>query len=100
MSIDGCDEVESFRGAKATNQTRKALLCVVPTRKGRVEAWVPQSVIHADSEVYGRGHEGVLVVAAWWAQEHGLEPGEPQQPEPRGVQRLLELRKRARVSER
>jgi len=34
--------------------------------------WIPQSQIHADSEVYKEGHEGNVVITLWWAGEHGL----------------------------
>lgn len=34
--------------------------------------WIPSSVIHDDSEVFDRGHEGELVVKQWWAEKEGL----------------------------
>ena len=37
------------------------------------EVWVPKSVIHDDSEVYEKGHEGTLVVESWWARKKGYE---------------------------
>lgn len=30
--------------------------------------WIPKSVIHADSEVWRKGHAGKLIVKAWWAE--------------------------------
>jgi hypothetical protein len=33
--------------------------------------WVPQSVIHDDSEVHSRGTEGKLIVMHWFAEEQG-----------------------------
>lgn len=33
--------------------------------------WVPKSVVHDDSEVYGRGHTGTLIVAYWFAEKRG-----------------------------
>lgn len=34
--------------------------------------WIPKSVIHDDSEVYGEGHQGDVVVEEWWADKEGL----------------------------
>lgn len=34
--------------------------------------WVPQSVVHADSEVFEQGHQGRLVLFTWWARKEGL----------------------------
>ena len=36
------------------------------------QLWVPKSVVHDDSEVYGIGHEGKLVVKEWFAEKEGL----------------------------
>jgi len=36
--------------------------------------WIPQSVIHDDSEVYKAGDAGRLVIAQWFATKSGLEP--------------------------
>lgn len=39
------------------------------------EMWIPKSVIHDDSEVYGDGEdeqEGNVVVKKWWAEERNL----------------------------
>ena len=55
-------------GAKATRATEKALLVRIRNR----EHWVPQSAIHADSEVWRYGDEGVLIVAHWWASRNGF----------------------------
>jgi hypothetical protein len=60
-----------IEGCRGLAKTPKALL-VYNMRWGK-NRWVPQSVIHADSEVYEVGNEtGVLVVAAWWAKKEGL----------------------------
>ena len=37
------------------------------------EKWIPKSVIDDNSEVYGHGTDGVLIVAEWWAEKEGLE---------------------------
>jgi hypothetical protein len=34
--------------------------------------WIPQSVVHEDSEVYASGHEGKVIVQEWWADKEGL----------------------------
>lgn len=34
--------------------------------------WIPQSQVHADSDVYKLGTEGNLIVTLWWAEEKGL----------------------------
>lgn len=34
--------------------------------------WIPLSQIHDDSEVYGEGHSGTLIVSRWIAQQKGL----------------------------
>lgn len=36
--------------------------------------WVPQAVVHDDSEVYQEGDEGKLVIFEWWATQEGIEP--------------------------
>lgn len=50
-------------GVTCTMVTDKAARVRVRNR----EYWVPQSAIHADSEVWKRGDSGTLVVAHWWA---------------------------------
>lgn len=37
-----------------------------------VEHWIPKGHIHDDSEVFGRGHTGKLVITKWIAQKRGL----------------------------
>lgn len=34
--------------------------------------WIPQSVVHDDSEVWKKGDEGTLVLHLWWAEKNGL----------------------------
>lgn len=36
------------------------------------EHWIPNSVIHEDSEVYKSGTEGDLIVERWFAEKEGL----------------------------
>ncbi len=49
-------------------ETEKALLV---TSDIEPDMWVPKSVIHDDSEVYGEGHTGDLIVQRWWAEANG-----------------------------
>jgi hypothetical protein len=56
--------------ATAKRATEKALLVELETGD---EVWVPQSVIHDDSEVYRAGDAGELVVLAWFARKQGWE---------------------------
>lgn len=55
-------------------ETDKALaLRVIDSKSGSPKPgtgfWVPISVVHDDSEVYGLGHEGRLVVEHWWGDK-------------------------------
>ena len=63
-------DLYELKGAKCIAETEKAIL--IEHTGGR--AWTPQSVVHADSEVYAKGHEGKLVVHGWWARKAQL-PG-------------------------
>lgn len=56
------DEVTSIHA------TEQAVLCLIDSRK----VWVPQSVIHDDSEVFEAGQSGKLVIFSWWAVREGL----------------------------
>jgi hypothetical protein len=62
------DDKHEIDDCKAVGSTDKALRVETPDH-GNV--WVPKSVIHDDSEVYDEGHEGRLVVRAWWAEKQG-----------------------------
>ena len=64
------DEPVHFDDCEARRATAKALLVRIPDL-GR-DVWVPQSVIHDDSEVYEEGGTGELVLAEWWARKEGL----------------------------
>jgi hypothetical protein len=55
--------------AKCTRQTEKAILVEAP---GFDEPqWIPQSVVHDDSEVYEKDGEGTLIIEDWFANEKG-----------------------------
>ena len=72
---DDSDETVTFADATAVYATERALRVRIP-RPGRapLETWVPQSVIHEDSEVYDAGANatGRLVLKLWWAEREGL----------------------------
>ena len=53
----------------ALQQTAKGLL--VRSEDGK-EAWLPQSQIHDDSEVWKKGQKGKLVIPTWLAEDKGL----------------------------
>lgn len=57
-----------FEDVEALKATELAVECLIDGEK----VWVPQSVIHANSEVSGRGDRGRLVVHEWWAEKKGL----------------------------
>lgn len=61
----------SLGHAHVVRATDKALL--VKTEDGDEPIWVPKSVIHDDSEVWGEDSEpGELVVHEWFAEKEGL----------------------------
>lgn len=59
-----------FEDAEVVHATPKAILVEVEGE----ELWVPKSVIHDDSEVYGQTAPGPgdLLVKEWWAAERGF----------------------------
>jgi hypothetical protein len=65
-------------GVYCKKATKAAILCA---RKGK-QFWVPQSVVHDDSEVYKEGDEGKLVVQLWFAEKEGWDHTEDREPEP------------------
>jgi hypothetical protein len=62
----------SFEDCTAVRETDKALLVSCPDWKD--DRWIPKSQIDDDSEVWDTkdGKEGVLIIAAWWADKEGL----------------------------
>jgi len=62
------DEPTWVVSAKAIGQTAKALQVVLLGVSHRPTVWVPQQLIHADSEVY---KEGNLVILLWFAEKQG-----------------------------
>ena len=65
---DEDDDPVVFHEARGVAATELALLCAWDGH----EHWVPQSVIHEDSEVWEAGQEGKLVLARWWAEKEGF----------------------------
>lgn len=66
MSREG-DEPFIMGNGKCVRSTSKAVL----VRIGDKEIWIPQSVVHDDSEVFKAGDEGKVVVLTWWAEKNG-----------------------------
>ena len=63
------DEKKTIKGATCVYNSKNAIRVVSPEYSG----WVPQSAVHADSEVYKSGQSGDLVVVAWFAEKNDLE---------------------------
>jgi hypothetical protein len=52
-------------GAKCLRESKRAIF----VRALDQTFWVPQSVVHADSEVYRENDEGNLVLMQWWVRQ-------------------------------
>ena len=65
---DDADDVVTYSNATCIRQTEKAICVRIAGR----DQWLPQSAVHDDSEVYAKGHEGRLVIKAWFARKEGL----------------------------
>ena len=48
--------------------TGQALYCEID---GKMK-WIPQSLVHSDSEVYKKGTEGNLIIPRWFAEQEKL----------------------------
>lgn len=69
---DDDSDAEDLGQARVKRSTGKALL-VETDDVGTF--WVPVSVIHDDSEVYGSdasNSHGKLIVKSWWAKKEGI----------------------------
>jgi hypothetical protein len=55
--------------AEAIDSSDSALKCFLETGETK---WIPNTVIHDDSEVFAEGHSGKLVLRLWWAQKEKL----------------------------
>ena len=52
-------------------QSSKAI-CVIGLEAVKDKSvWIPQSQVHADSEVWKNGQSGELVVTSYWAEKQG-----------------------------
>jgi hypothetical protein len=49
-------------------ESENAILVEVEGEK----VWLPKSQIEEDSEVYGKGHTGTLVITEWIAKQKGI----------------------------
>lgn len=67
MPRDEEDQTHNMGEGKITAETAKAILFEADGKK----TWIPKSVIHDDSEVWEKGHEGPLIVKQWWAEKNG-----------------------------
>lgn len=56
-------------GARCVRVSDKAAMVMI---RGQ-QHWMPQSAIHAESEVWKLGDSGNLVVAHWWAARNGFK---------------------------
>lgn len=80
MADDGDDGV-CIGSGECVRDTGKAIL--VELRGPRdsfggssvTEVWIPQSCVTDDSEVYGEGHVGTVVVKRWFADKLKKEKG-------------------------
>ena len=66
------DDRVRIANVEALHATANALLVRIDDE----EYWIPQSQIHADSEVWKIGHTGTLVITRWFADKEGLESSE------------------------
>ena len=66
------NDVEEVDGCICEKETAKAILVLFPHG---TRSWIPKSVVHDDSEVYGEhpdAREGKLVIARWFAEKEGI----------------------------
>ena len=60
-------EFQNVKGLRFT-KSELALWCSIEGK----EVCIPQSQISDNSEVWGPGQEGKLVISEWWAMQKGL----------------------------
>jgi pectate lyase len=61
-------EVVTFEDVLCMAETEDAILVEIEGE----DIWIPKSQVDDDSEVYGKGHDGRLVITAWIAKRKGL----------------------------
>lgn len=64
---DGRDPV-TIAGAVCVVQREQAIQVLIEGERH----WIPQSVVHEDSEVWQHGQTGKLIVHKWFARREGL----------------------------
>ena len=72
---DGCLKMANegtveFEDAVCVGQSAKAIQVRLADRQSPI--WIPQSLVHDDSEVYKQGQKGTLVLPEWFAIKEGL----------------------------
>lgn len=63
------DKTSVFENARARSESAKAVLVEFSLDGEDVQHWIPKSQIDDESEVYGRGHRGRLVITKWMADK-------------------------------
>jgi hypothetical protein len=66
----------SLGKGKCTGRSRSGLALRVEL--ANETRWIPNSMIHDDSEVFAPGNEGNVVVNGWWADKEGLSDSRQQ----------------------
>ncbi len=66
--MNGNDRPVSLGEHRAIRHTSKALLV---TDDDCDPFWIPQSVIHENSEVWKLGNQGELIIKQWFAEKQG-----------------------------
>jgi hypothetical protein len=56
---------ETFEDVECIHETTDAIKVLIDGE----EKWIPKKAVHDDSEVYGKGHTGSLVVYSWFAEK-------------------------------
>lgn len=69
MRYDEREEPVNIGPGTVVRETSRAVLVLF--RDG-VERWIPQSVIHDDSQAWKVGQDGAIVVKRWWAESEAL----------------------------
>ena len=68
MAQDRADGQVEFEDVFVLRETPRAILCRIDGQN----IWIPQSQVHADSEIWKVGDHGLLVVSEFIAKEKGL----------------------------
>lgn len=76
MNDLGRDTDIEVGSGKCIKDTEKAVLVQLDDTSEEVnlpsdKLWIPKSQLSDDSEVYGEGDEGRLLVTRWWARKEG-----------------------------